>query len=105
MSEPAAPPERKTTTVRLGATGGSASYGTDEATIDTAGALRLEATDVGPNTEELWGSDEHQFIVTVAADWKDSVLLLLLRERFGTVSAASTWLRERGIPMKASRWT
>lgn len=68
------------------------------ARIDERGDLILDGYDSGEFVEEVWGSDDYEYSLTVKAEYKDSVLLNLIKEKFGNDSQFRTWLEEKNIP-------
>jgi hypothetical protein len=53
-----------------------------DAHINDKGELVIDGRDFGSNVEALWGDDDYEFTWSIAPEWKDTVLLHLLRERF-----------------------
>jgi hypothetical protein len=68
------------------------------------GGLEIERSDYGPLVEEVWNRDEHEYNVTVAADYKDTVLLMLIQDYIRDDIAFRNWLEEKGIPFQTSMW-
>lgn len=68
------------------------------ARIDETGDLILDGYDRGALVEEVWGSDDYEYSLTVKAEYKDTVLLNLIKERFEHDSQFRTWLDKKGIP-------
>lgn len=64
--------------------------------------LRLEDYAIGESIKKMFdGDSDYERIVTIKSDFKDSVLLALLQQRFHGNSALSEiqdWLSENGIP-------
>ena len=46
-----------------------------------------------------------EYSVTVKAEHKDSLLLLLLKEKFGDFPPAKEWLEQKGVPFSEWRWS
>jgi hypothetical protein len=75
------------------------------AKIDDRGQLVLDGADTGSRVQEIWGDDDYEFSEAVPAEWKDTVLLHLVKERFSTgTSEFRKWCEERGIPTKFESW-
>lgn len=62
------------------------------------GDLQLEGYDIGDSVEEFWGDDDYEYWVTVASNYKDTLLLHLLKERFKDSSSFMAWLKQKDIP-------
>lgn len=69
-----------------------------EAKISENGDLVLEGQDLGRLVQETWGDEDYEYWLTVAGEYKDTVLLYLLKERFESETAFREWLKEREIP-------
>jgi hypothetical protein len=74
------------------------------AKIESDGRLMLEGYDLGPEVEKYWGDSDYEYWLTVAADYKDSLLLRLLQDRFSTSSAFMDWLKSQEIPYQFSSY-
>jgi hypothetical protein len=68
------------------------------ARIDETGDLILDGYDSGEMVEEVWGSDDYEYSLTVKAEYKDTILLNLIKENFKHDSEFRTWLDSKGIP-------
>jgi len=68
------------------------------ARIDENGALILEGADTGDFVEAHFGKRDYEFSLTVAAEYKDTILLNLIREKFANDAEFKTWLEEKRIP-------
>lgn len=68
------------------------------ARIDERGDLILDGYDSGALVEEVWGSDDYEYSLTVKAEYKDTILLNLIKEKFANDSQFRTWLDEKRIP-------
>jgi hypothetical protein len=68
------------------------------ARIEENGDLVLDGYDSGELVEEVWGSDDYEYALTIKAAYKDTILLNLIKEKFANDSQFRTWLDERGIP-------
>ncbi len=74
------------------------------AVITDAGELEIERSDYGPRVDDGWARDESEFNLTVPAEFKDTVLLLLIQERFSDEAAFRQWLTEKGLPFRESHY-
>jgi len=85
-----------------------------DAGINEQGNLELEGQDLGARVEAHWGDSDYEYWVVVPKDYKDTVLLWLLKERFDGAAAAPTrfqndsefmeWLKAKGIPYQFSSY-
>lgn len=75
-----------------------------DAKIDDEGNLVLEGYDIGDTVKEYWGDSDYEYWLTVSQEYKDTVLLSLIQERFGNSSEFMTWLEEKDIPHKFDSW-
>jgi hypothetical protein len=76
-----------------------------EVRIEPDGRLLLEGCDTGPEVAKIWGDSDYEYWLTVPADYKDTLLLWLIQERFQTSSALMEWLKSRDIPYEFSSYT
>ncbi len=74
------------------------------ASIRADGALELYGSDVGPFVRSLWGSDEYEYWWRVRKEYKDTVLLWLIKERFASETDFQAWLKEHDIPSSFGSW-
>jgi len=58
----------------------------------------MEGVDGGKRIEELTGDWDYEYWVTVRAQWKDTLLLHLLKDRFADSTRFKAWLEQQGIP-------
>ena len=75
-----------------------------KAKINENGSLVLEGYDIGDAPLNYWGRDEYEYWRTVDSKYKDSILLLLIKDRFTSDSQFSRWLDENGIPSEFHNW-
>ncbi len=75
-----------------------------DAKIDESGNLLLEGYDIGDSVEEFWGDSDYEYWLTVSHEWKDTVLLLLIKEKFKLSSDFQIWLESKEIPCKFESW-
>jgi hypothetical protein len=81
------------------------SYSSLEAKIDSDGQLVLDGADGGASVRDTCGDWDYEYTETVSAEWKDTVLLHLLKERFERTSDFRQWCEARRIPRKFWSWT
>lgn len=74
------------------------------AKIKENGDLVLEGYDLGKRARELFGDSDYEYWLTIPAQYKDTVLLWLIKERFETSSDFMTWLKDKGIPFEFLTW-
>jgi hypothetical protein len=68
------------------------------------GDLVISGLDWGSGPNSHFGGD-YEYSATVPAHLKDSVLLLLLGQRFKDYPPVREWLEEQGIPFKDWAWS
>jgi hypothetical protein len=68
------------------------------AKIEENGNLVLEGQDLGEFVEERYGDGDYEYSLTVKAEYKDTILLNLIKERFADDSKFRDWLDEKQIP-------
>ncbi len=65
------------------------------------GAIYLEAQDMGPSVEQVWGDTDYEFRVRVAPSALPKLAFELLREKFAgrldAVTAFRDWCRAHGV--------
>ena len=79
-------------------------YSRDKIHIEENGRLFLDSYDIGQLPERVWGHDDYEYNTYIEAEWKDSSLLLLLKERFKTNNDFQNWANEKKIPYTTSSW-
>ncbi len=79
-------------------------YSHEWAAITEEGNLRLDGYDFGPVVEAFWNSDDYEYWLTVDKDWKDTLLLLVIKERFLTLGGLRHWLDEKNFPHTFDNW-
>lgn len=72
--------------------------------VQKNGDLMLDGYDLGEAPMIFWGRDEYEYWYTIRSEWKDTALLLLLKDKFGTIDDAATWFKERGVPTEFGCW-
>ena len=79
------------------------------ARIGRDGSLQVGCQDIGGAPTRIWGDSDYEWWVSVAAEHKDRVLLLLLeqcfRRRADAVDEVTALLREHEIPCEWMNWT
>ena len=76
----------------------------EKASIEVDGNLRLDGYDLGETPLKFWGDDEYEYWLTVDKEWKDTILLLLAKERFEDFGSFRKWLDEKDIPNRFANW-
>jgi len=66
--------------------------------IDDSGSLVLEGVDAGEEVRRLFGDWDYEYWLTIPAEYRESVLLYLIKERFSSVHDMREWLKEKNIP-------
>jgi hypothetical protein len=81
-----------------------------DARIDNDGRLVVDGCDFGSNTP-AWADEDYEFAWYVPADWKDTVLIHLLKDRFEAEpewvqreTLFIEWLKERDVPTAFWWW-
>jgi len=72
------------------------------ASIKDDGALLIDGLDWGKLPHETFGRD-YEYSITIEEHFKDSVLLLLLKDKFPDFPEAEAWMKEHNVPF--TRWT
>jgi hypothetical protein len=75
-----------------------------KAKISENGNLVLEGYDIGETPLNYWGRDEYEYWHIVNSKYKDSSLLLLIKDRFTSDSQFSRWLDKKDIPSEFHNW-
>jgi hypothetical protein len=68
-----------------------------DAMINEENSLVLEGCDTGEYVRQMKGDWDYEYWVTVKNDYKDTVLLHLIKDNFDSESAFMKWLEEREI--------
>ena len=66
--------------------------------INYNGDLIIDGYDTGSAPLAFWKSPGYEYITTVPAAYKDTILLLLLKDRFKDDSGIKKWLKAHDIP-------
>ena len=76
--------------------------------LEETGAIKLEAQDMGPKVEEIWGDSDYEFWVHVPAAAVGALAFELLREKYagqlGAVDAFRDWCKLHGIDHEFDSW-
>lgn len=68
------------------------------------GNLIIDGYDTGRLPELYWGDWDYEYITTVRKDFKDTVLLLLIKDRFKDCCDFRSWLEVNHIPNEFFTW-
>ena len=78
------------------------------ATTSSGGDFEMAGLDIGRAPQEVWGHDDYEYTVTVAAAEKDRLLLALVKKIYGGDPMGTSHLMElldaEGVPYSFSRW-
>ena len=80
------------------------------AQINKDGGLQLEGQDLGKKVEQTWGEDEYEYWYTLPEDYKDTLLLLLIKDFFASEEGVTTeakfkkYLEEHNLPCEFSNY-
>lgn len=66
--------------------------------IGEQGELVWEHYDAGPSTKEVYGDYDHESILWIEKNYKDTLLLHLIADHFNDREKFSEWLRSKNIP-------
>ena len=94
----------KLATVALAEQRDAENYRREQVSIAENGDLRIDGYDVGVASQRFWGDDDYEYWEVVAAEWKDTMLLALLGERFPDMKSLRAWLDEKAIPHSFDSW-
>ena len=76
--------------------------------LEETGAIKLEAQDMGPKVEEIWGDSDYEFWVHVPREAVGALAFELLREKFagqlGAVDALREFCKVHGIEHEFGNW-
>jgi hypothetical protein len=68
------------------------------ARIAENGDLILEGYDIGQFVEDRFGKSDYEFSLKIQAEYKDTILLKLIGEKFANDAEFKAWLDEKQIP-------
>jgi hypothetical protein len=69
-----------------------------EVVIYHDGSLVLDGVDAGEDVINYFGDWDFEYLLVVAPEYKDTVLLHLIKDRFSSAQDMQQWLKERDIP-------
>ena len=90
--------------VVMGRTTGDNVRSTLWAVIGEDGRLEVQRSDYGKLVEEVWGRDEYEYNVAVPVEYKDTVLLPLIKDFIKNDVAFRGWLEAQGVQFETSSW-
>ena len=77
-------------------------------TLEDDGAIKMDAQDMGPTVEEIWGDSDYEFWVHIAPAALPKLAFELLREKFAgqldAVNAFRDWCKAHGVEHKFGSW-
>ncbi len=73
--------------------------------INEQGDLILEGWDRGEWVKEKLDDWDYEYWLKIPREWKDTILLYLIQERFQNDSNFREWLQEKNIPHEFSSYT
>lgn len=73
----------------------------DKVDTNNDGTLHFDSFDFGQKTDSAWGHD-YEYDIFVGAEWKDTILLLLIKERFKNNSEFREWADKKTVPYTTS---
>jgi hypothetical protein len=76
--------------------------------VNADGSVKLDAQDMGPGVEKIWGDDDYEFWVDVPAAALHKMVFALLREKYsgrgGAVDEFRAFCKKEGIEHKWDSW-
>jgi hypothetical protein len=76
--------------------------------FDNAGAIKIDAHDMGPSVEQVWDHEDYEFCVTVPPAAVARLAFELLKEKFAgnlhAVDALRDFCKEHQIPHQFNTW-
>lgn len=76
----------------------------EQASIEMDGSIRLDGYDLGETPLKFWGDDDYEYWLTVDKEWKDTILLSLIKEQFNNLGKFRKWLDKKDIPNQFDNW-
>jgi hypothetical protein len=67
------------------------------------GSLNFDSFDCGKFSNDMWGGD-FEYSLDIDAKWKDTLLLILLKERFSAIKDFREWAQSKEIPYTEGGW-
>ena len=68
--------------------------------IEENGDLKIIGNDIGSGVKAWWGDIDYEYWYIIDKDWKDTLLLHLLAEKFTLDNTPQPWLDTKQIPYK-----
>ena len=72
--------------------------------ISDNGDLVIDGGDCGKAPLEFWGDSDYEYITTIKKEYKDTVLLLLVKDKFKDSDDFREWLKAKDIPNEYFTW-
>lgn len=72
--------------------------------ISDKGDLIIDGCDFGEAPKKFWGDSDYEYITTIKKGYKDTVLLLLIKDKFNDSSDFRAWLEVNHIPNEYFTW-
>jgi hypothetical protein len=72
-------------------------YNALTAKIGDNGDLILAGVDAGKDVEKFFGDSDYEYWLTMPQEFKETILLYLIKERFSSVHDMKAWLEEKEI--------
>jgi hypothetical protein len=66
--------------------------------------LVIDAYDFGEAPKKVFGDSSYEFISTIKKGYKDTILLLLIKEKFEDNLDIRKWLEKKNIPIEHFTW-
>lgn len=66
------------------------------------GSLNFDSFDFGTVSDDMWGGD-FEYSLDIDAMWKDTIILLLIKDRFSAIKDFREWANSKGIPYTEGR--
>ena len=73
-------------------------------TIESSGDLKISSYTIGQIAQDYVSHDDYEYEVIIDKEYKDTVLLLLIQDRFRSESELTTWLGLKDIPFEVETW-
>jgi len=76
--------------------------------LEDDGAIKMDAQDMGPTVDKIWGDSDYEFWVRVEPESLPKLAFELLREKFagqlGAVDAFREWCKAHGVAHEFDSW-
>jgi len=66
--------------------------------------LEMFGLDMGGMVKEVWAGEDYEYWLTINKEYKDAVLLWLIKERFDNDIKFKEWLDSKNIPSEFGNW-